>query len=177
MIAPLPATVAERFDIPFPEIRIHRGKAPSPYNASKVAFLMEDRPIPHLAPLLLHMISVVPPDWRFLFMGSEESIAFLNTSLPVQMHEANGKLDMEQIPENWTVKGQEELSVTMTSTEFWEHIGGRSQWDWRNPWLDRAKTRSQVEWMLIFQTDSIMCANSKVSLNKWLDYDWVGAPW
>jgi len=30
---------------------------------------------------------------------------------------------------------------------------------------------------LIFQTDSIMCANSGVSLNSWLDYDYVGAPW
>lgn len=31
--------------------------------------------------------------------------------------------------------------------------------------------------LLIFQTDSILCANSPQSINNWLDYDWVGAPW
>jgi len=34
-----------------------------------------------------------------------------------------------------------------------------------------------AEWLLVFQTDSILCANSRQSLNEWLDYDWVGAPW
>ncbi len=44
------------------------------YNASKLALVIEPRPLPHLVPHLLHMISVVPPDWRFLFIGSEESV-------------------------------------------------------------------------------------------------------
>jgi len=34
-----------------------------------------------------------------------------------------------------------------------------------------------AEWLLVFQTDSVLCANSRQSLNNWLDYDWVGAPW
>jgi 16S rRNA G1207 methylase RsmC len=44
------------------------------YNTSKVAILIEPRPLPHLVPQILHMISVVPPDWRFLFIGSNLSV-------------------------------------------------------------------------------------------------------
>jgi hypothetical protein len=141
--------------------------------------------MPHLAPLLLHMISVVPPDWRFLFVGSRESIDLVNASLPVQMHERNGKLDLVELPERATVKGQEELSVVMTSTWFWEWLGGKKSWDWTDPYLDemvegsngKKQRRPQVEWMLVFQTDSIMCANAKIGLNEFLEFDWVGAPW
>ncbi len=34
-----------------------------------------------------------------------------------------------------------------------------------------------AEWLLVFQTDSMLCANSRQTLNDWMDYDWVGAPW
>ena len=34
-----------------------------------------------------------------------------------------------------------------------------------------------AEWLLVFQTDSMLCSNSRQSLNSWLGYDWVGAPW
>jgi len=33
-----------------------------------------------------------------------------------------------------------------------------------------------VEWLMKYEADSIMCANSGDSLNDWLDYDWAGAP-
>lgn len=29
----------------------------------------------------------------------------------------------------------------------------------------------------MFQPDSIFCVNSEQSLNDWLEWDWVGAPW
>jgi hypothetical protein len=45
-----------------------------------------------------------------------------------------------------------------------------------NLWLYE-QVLQPAEWLLVFQTDSILCANSKQSLNNWLDYDWVGAPW
>ena len=34
-----------------------------------------------------------------------------------------------------------------------------------------------AEFLLVFQTDSIICANSKHIMDDYLDYDWVGAPW
>ncbi|EPS35262.1 hypothetical protein H072_11521 [Dactylellina haptotyla CBS 200.50] len=135
---------------------------PSPYNETKLALLIETRPLGHLAPLLLHMITVVPPDWRFLFLGTNESIAHLNASLPVQMHERNGKLDLRLVPDNLSVAGQEQTSKTFTNLWFYEEVLGGKR---------------GVENLLVFQTDSILCANSELSINDWLDYDWVGAPW
>ncbi|TGJ72983.1 hypothetical protein EYR41_000103 [Orbilia oligospora] len=135
---------------------------PSPYNETKLALLIETRPMGHLAPLLLHMITIVPPDWRFLFLGTNESISHLNSSLPVQGHERNGKLDLMLIPENISVAGAEETSQTFTNLWFYDEVLGGNR---------------GVEHLLVFQTDSILCANSELSLNDWLQYDWVGAPW
>ncbi|KAF3921213.1 hypothetical protein ABW21_db0204141 [Orbilia brochopaga] len=129
------------------------------YNKSKVALLIEDRPLGQLAPLTLHMINVVPPDWVFRFYGSRESIDHLNHSLPIQMWERLGKLTMELVPSNLTLHGQQELSRTFTNLWFYETM------------------LAPAEYLLVFQTDSILCANSGKNLNDWLQYDWVGAPW
>lgn len=32
-----------------------------------------------------------------------------------------------------------------------------------------------VEWLLRLSQDSVLCANSKASLNEWLQWDWSGA--
>lgn len=34
-----------------------------------------------------------------------------------------------------------------------------------------------AEWLLVIQSDSILCASSRQNLNDFLGYDWVGAPW
>ena len=131
----------------------------SPYNASKVALLVENRVNPILAPLMLHFMSVVPPDWRFRFMGSLESVEYLNTSRAIRDHVASGKLDLTYIPANMTTGSQEEISRFLTNLWLYETV------------------LQPAEWLLVFQTDSMLCANSRQSLNNWLDYDWVGAPW
>ncbi|KAI0866988.1 hypothetical protein F4860DRAFT_508482 [Xylaria cubensis] len=131
----------------------------SPFNVSKVALLVENRALPNLAPLLLHFITVVPPDWRFRFMGSPESVAALNGSHAVRAQVASGKLDLTYIPTNMSTSGQEMISRFLT-----------------NLWLYETVLRP-AEWLLLFQTDSILCANSRQNLNDFLDYDWVGAPW
>lgn len=59
-------------DVPdIPKVYLDYGHV-SPFNETKVALLIENRPNPILAPLMLHFMSVVPPDWRFRFMGSPE---------------------------------------------------------------------------------------------------------
>ncbi|KAK6531338.1 hypothetical protein TWF281_008149 [Arthrobotrys megalospora] len=151
----LPGKITVEIHRPFEEIHI-----PKPYNDTKLALLIENRPQPHLTPLLLHFMSVVPPEWPFLFMGSNESIAHINRSAPIREYEKNGKLTMQLIPENMTVDNQENLSRTMTNVWFYERL-------------------LPAEWLFIFQTDSIICANSDVSLNDWVErgFTWVGASW
>lgn len=110
--------------------------AVSPFNASKVALLVENRANPILAPLMLHFMSVVPPDWRFRFMGSKESVAAINSSVAIQ-HQVNiGKLDLTYIPTNMSTAGQELISRFLTNLWLYETV------------------LQPAEWLLVFQTDS-----------------------
>ncbi|KAM5351242.1 hypothetical protein ACJ41O_003965 [Fusarium nematophilum] len=128
-------------------------------NASKLALLIESRPLPILAPLVLHFISVVPPSWRFRFMGSPSSLAAINSSFAIRQQAIGGKLELGLIPTNMSTQGQEMISRFLT-----------------NPWLYETALQP-AEWLLVFQTDSMICANSKYNLDDFLEYDWVGAPW
>ncbi|TVY57095.1 hypothetical protein LSUE1_G009810 [Lachnellula suecica] len=128
------------------------------FNTSKVALLVEGRPIPHLVPQLLHMISVMPPDWRFKFIGTNKSVMSVSRSFATQYQVLNGKLDLIVLPKPWKVDSKEDVYRLFTDIRFYdEHL-------------------SEVEWMLKFESDSIMCANSGDTLDDWLHYDWAGAP-
>jgi hypothetical protein len=143
-----------------PNIELNTVEAPrSPFNASKVALLIENRVNPVLAPLMLHFMSVVPPDWRFHFIGSPESVAYINGSRAIRDAVAIGKMDLSYIPANMSTSSQEEISRFLTTLWLYETL------------------LYPAEWLLIFQTDSMLCANSRQSLDNWLEYDWVGAPW
>ncbi|KAI0014064.1 hypothetical protein F4779DRAFT_636806 [Xylariaceae sp. FL0662B] len=128
------------------------------YNSSKVALLIESRPIPHLVPQILHMISVVPPDWRFLFIGSNLSVASVARSYATKHQQAIGKLDLMVLPDPWEIDSKEKVHRLLTDVRFYdEFLPG-------------------IEWILKYEYDSILCANSKTSLNDWLHWDWAGAP-
>lgn len=131
----------------------------TPFNESKVALLVENRASPVLAPLMLHFMAVVPPDWRFRFMGSLESVEHINKSVAIQEMVKSGKLDLTYIPSNMSTGSSEEISRFLTSLWLYEHV------------------LQPAEWLLVFQTDSVLCANSQRNLNDYLDYDWIGAPW
>ncbi|KAM7215717.1 hypothetical protein V8F06_008911 [Rhypophila decipiens] len=128
------------------------------YNSAKVALLIEPRPLPGLVPLILHMISVVPPDWRFLFIGSEKSVIGVGRAYATKHQQVIGKLDLMVLPEPWQIDSKEAVYRMMTDIRFYdEFLPG-------------------VEWILKYEADSILCANSGTSLNEWLDWSWVGAP-
>lgn len=131
----------------------------SPFNESKVAFLVENRPLPMLAPLILQFMGVLPSDWRFRFMGSSESIRSIKNSRAIQHQVKAGKLDLTFIPSNMTTGGQEQISRFLTTSWLYEVV------------------LQPAEWLLVFQIDSILCANSEGNIDDWLEYDWVGAPW
>lgn len=132
--------------------------APSPFNRSKLAILIEPRPLPHLVPQILHMISVVPPDWKFLFIGSNQSVLSVGRAWATKHQQRIGKLDLITMREPFEISSKEGIFRLMTDIRFYdEFIPG-------------------VEHLLKFEHDSIMCANSPISLNQWLSWDWTGAP-
>ncbi|KAH8194846.1 hypothetical protein TruAng_010979 [Truncatella angustata] len=128
------------------------------YNSSKVALLIEPRPLPHLVPQILHMITVVPSDWRFVFVGSNKSVVSVGRSYATKHQHAIGKLDLMVLPEPWDIGSKEAIHRTLTDMRFYdEFLPG-------------------AEWLLKYEYDSILCANSETSLNDWLHWDWAGAP-
>ena len=92
-------------------------------------------------------------------MGSVESVAFVNQSRAIRDAVGMGKLDLTYIPKNMTTGSQEEISRFLTTLWLYEVV------------------LQPAEWLLVFQTDSMLCANSRQTLNNWLQYDWVGSPW
>ncbi|TQN71229.1 hypothetical protein CSHISOI_04265 [Colletotrichum shisoi] len=128
------------------------------YNASKLALIIEPRPIPHLVPQLLHMTSVVPPDWRFLFIGSNVSVVSVARSYGIKHQQVIGKLDLMVLPDPWEIDTKEHVFRLLTDVRFYEEF------------------LPGVEWILKFESDSILCSNSPKSLNEWLDWSWAGAP-
>jgi hypothetical protein len=132
---------------------------PSPYDATKVAFLVETRPLPHLPALFAHMTTIIPPEWTFRFMGSPIAISSMRKSPLIPRLEKTGKLTFLELPSNYSLKDRETISQMFTDRHLYADI------------------LAPAEHLLVFQPDSIFCANAPKTLNDFLEYDWIGAPW
>jgi hypothetical protein len=76
-------------------------------------------------------------------------------------HIESGKLVLTPIPDIYPVSSNEDLSATLTNLTFYSEF------------------LAPAEWVLMFQTDSMICSASEQNLDDWVDkgYSWVGAPW
>ncbi|KAG5748503.1 hypothetical protein H9Q70_008835 [Fusarium xylarioides] len=103
------------------------------------------------------MIGVVPPDWRLIFIGSQKSVWTVGRAFGIQVQQGMGKIELMQLPQPWKIRSREDKSRLLTDSRFYDEF------------------LPSVEWLLMFSSDSILCANSELSLNDWLDYTWAGA--
>jgi hypothetical protein len=134
----------------------------SPYDPTKLAFLVETRPLPHLPFLFIHMTSLMPPEWTFKFMGSPGptgSIEHLRSSPAIRHLESISKLEILPLPSNYSLSNRETISQMFTDCHLYNTI------------------LAPAEHLLVFQPDSIFCANSPRTINDFLEWDWIGAPW
>lgn len=141
-----------------PSVSLRYG-APRPYNTSKVALLIENRPMGSLAPIIIQMIAVLPHDWRFRFMGSVESVQKINNSAAIRRHVHDGKLDLTYIPTNMSVGGQEQISHFLTDL-------------WVNEQL-----LQPAEWLLVFQSDSMYATPVSHFGSRFARYFLFESPW
>ncbi|TVY31337.1 hypothetical protein LSUB1_G008966, partial [Lachnellula subtilissima] len=119
----------------------------------------ETRPLPHLPALFTHMTNTIPPEWTFKIMGSEALLTFMRLSPLISRLEASGKLQFIDLPANYTLKNRETISQMFTDPHLYRDI------------------LAPAEHLLVFQPDSIFCANAPRTLNDFLHWDWIGAPW
>lgn len=93
-----------------------------------------------------------------MFIGSNKSVISVSRSFATQYQEANGKLDLVVLPKPWSIDSKEGVYRLLTDLRFYDQF------------------LPEVEWLLKYESDAIMCARSSDSLNDWLDYSWAGAP-
>ena len=132
-------------------------QASLPYESRKLATIIEVRNLPHLGALLLSFLSVLPLDWPMLAWVSPENIEVLRASPSILRNIESGRLTLQLFPHQFDTHNQEYFSRFLTKPTFWELL--------------------DAEWILFFQSDSILCSRSPQHIDDWIGYDWVGAPW
>lgn len=152
----------EDFDVPpfdHPDMGNHRHLMESNgLNISKVAVLLETRPLPHLVPLILHNINNMPSDWPFRIYNSVDNQEMLFTNPEILAYMAIGKITVVPIYQRfddfmaWVRVGR-----YLTSRKFWKNL-------------------SPAKKVLFFQSDAIICSQSTKSIEDYMEYDWIGAP-
>ncbi len=108
-----------------PAIRVVLASRQDPraaYNQSKVVLVVEARPLPQLVPQMLHMVSVVPPDWRFVFIGSEKSVVSIGRAYAIKHQQVIGKLDLMVLPEPWEIDTKEKVFRILTDIRFYDEF-------------------------------------------------------
>ncbi|TGO64799.1 hypothetical protein BOTNAR_0084g00310 [Botryotinia narcissicola] len=130
----------------------------STLDPTKLAFMVETRPLPHLPLQLTHMTSVIPQEWTFKFMGSNASINYLLGFHHLRDLVASNKLTLVPLSSYWDVSSRESISQMFTDPELY-------------------KSLSPAEHLLVFQPDSIFCTKAPTTLNDFIKYDYIGAPW
>lgn len=123
---------------------------------TRVALLMENRPLPYLVPLFIHFLSVVPPEWSFRFMGSAESLAMMQSNPTIRNYITQKKLFVDLIPYDVVkdINSYGTVNRLLTTPWFYE------EWLW------------PAEWLFLFQDDSMICSASSLTLNDFVDEDW-----
>lgn len=127
----------------------------------RVALIIETRPLLTLPAIISQFISNVPVTWIVRFVGTTDAFFSVKRSASLSRHIKSGKLILTEIPDSYPVNSSETLSATLTNLTFYSEF------------------LSPAEWLLMFQSDSIICSASEQSLDDWVDkgYSWVGAPW
>jgi Protein of unknown function (DUF5672) len=130
----------------------------------KVAVIVETRPLRTIIPIILHFAGILGPEWPILFLTRASAISTLSAyghgSQPFKRLVNTGQVKIIELPTEPYLGNYLGLSHFLASEWFWNQMGS-------------------AEYMLNFQTDSILCANSARKVEDFFGYDFVGAwhPW
>lgn len=140
-----------------PNLALTLTPKPSPLNTTNLALLIEPRPLPHLVPQTAHMLSIIPPSWPMLFLGSPWSLHLLSRSPALQPHLTSGRLTLATPPKKHPIDTPEDQARLLTSLSFYRHV------------------LPPANHLFRFTANSILCANSPESLDDHLSWSWAGA--
>lgn len=123
--------------------------------ASTAAVILETRENNNLVPLLLHFAGVLGPTWPITLYTTLLTAEKFAASIVLSRMEH--QIEIRVLPEGTDISNHDSISAFLTKAWFWESLAPASH-------------------VLMFQSDSIICSNSEVDINDFLQYDFVGAP-
>lgn len=121
-----------------------------------VAVVIETQETPNLVPLMLHFSTVLGPRWTVLLYTLEATWTAPDSPAFHRAQEA-GHLDVRYLPADTAFTNSASVSSFLASPWLWEQ-------------LERAQH------VLLWQTDSVICAKAPRAVDEFLGYDFVGAP-
>ena len=119
------------------------------------------RPCSTLSYALTNFASNLGPEWPILIMHNKELSQHLKRNKIVRLQKRHGILHTASLERN----GFPALSST-NSSSYSKLLASAIFW-----------SAMKAEHVLIFQTDSVLCSMSPWSIEDFLRYDYIGAPW
>jgi hypothetical protein len=124
---------------------------------NKVAVIIETRFRTNLIPLILHFGSVLGPSWPILVYTSAEAVGQFSASSALARYLKSGIVQVRILPQTVLFTNSDSVNQFMTQKWLWESL-------------------APSENILLFQSDSMLCANAARSVDDYFEYDFVGAP-
>ncbi len=125
--------------------------------SEKVAVIIETRQPGSLIPLVLHFASVLGPDWPVLIYTPTENFGSFHASHAIQRYVKAGRIVIRPLADGVYFPNWDSVSEFITNKWIWEDL-------------------APAEHVLVFQADSILCANSVRSVEDFFEWDLIGAP-
>jgi hypothetical protein len=107
-------------------------------------------------PIILHFATVLPPWWSIVIFTLEEHWE-MPLSSTFQRAVADKRVSVQFLPAGTSLSNSGSVSRFLTKPWIYEQVG----------WAER---------MLMFQADSIVCAQAETSVDDFAQFDYIGAP-
>ncbi|KAK4178107.1 hypothetical protein QBC36DRAFT_325619 [Triangularia setosa] len=133
-------------------------QAPASNKIFKAVLIETSLTSPSLIPIILHFSSVLPAHWSLVIFTSPNNFT-LPHSVAFRNLLSSKRLDIRFLPKNVTLTNSASVSTFLASSYGW-------LW----------KELLDAERVLLFQLDSIICANSIATIDDFVKWDFVGAP-
>jgi len=117
------------------------------------------KPCSTLGYTLTNFASNLGPDWPILVLHNEDVSSELKQNKIVRLQKKHGVLHTASLEKNGfpALTSISSYSKLLSTTRFWSAL--------------------KAKHILIFQTDSVLCSMSPWTINDFLKYDYIGAPW
>ena len=118
----------------------------------KVATIVETRVHPALGFVVDNFMSILPKEWEFQIFHTDDYVRRqLVRDLPIRH---GRKIHWDKIPDVPYTRTMHDYSILLLSNDFWEKCHG--------------------DLILMFQTDTMLCKDSKYKISDFEHYDYIG---